>query len=90
MDLENHLFIPRCKDYRLQTDIQSVLHGYAYACPKHTHNLYLEILIAGGILGFVTFVVAIMTKFFILIKNLLLKKKSCYAIGSILLSAFLL
>jgi len=82
-------FHSRCRDYRFQTDKLSIIHGYAYACPKHTHHLYLEILIAGGILGFVTFVVAIMTKFFILIKNLLLKKKSYYAMGSILLTAFL-
>jgi len=82
-------FYSRCRDYRLQTDILSIIYGYAYACPKHTHHLYLEILIAGGVLSFITFVIVIMIKFFVLIKNILLQKKF-YTINSILLTTFLI
>ena len=82
-------FYPRCRDYRLQTDIQSIIHGYAYACPRHTHHLYLEILIAGGVLGFTIFVITIIIKFYILIKNLLIQKNSNYTLNTILLTALL-
>jgi len=82
-------FNSRCRDYRLQTDIRSKIYGYAYACQRHTHHLYLEILISGGVLGFITFIIAIIIKFFVLIKNILLKKNSDYIINSILLTAFL-
>jgi len=82
-------FYLRCKNYRLQNDIQSKLIGYADACPKHTHHLYLEILITGGVLGLITFVIAIMIKFFVLIKNIFFQKKSYYTISSVLLTAFL-
>jgi len=79
----------RCRDYRLQTDEKSIVYGYAYACPRHSHHLYLEILLAGGVIGFITFLIAIIIKFFVLIKNILLKKNSDYIINSILLTAFL-
>ena len=82
-------FYSRCRDFRLQTDKMSAIHGYAYACPKHTHHLYLEILIAGGVLGFTTFVIVIIIKFFVLIRNILTQKNAYYTLHTILLTAFL-
>jgi len=81
-------FYTRCRDYRLRNNPKSVEYGYAYACPKHTHNLYLEILIAGGLLGALVFIVAIITKFFLLTKNMLLQKPSYYNINFILILSF--
>jgi len=82
-------FYSRCRDFRLQTQKLSIIHGYAYACPKHTHHLYLEILISGGILGFIIFAIAIIIKFFVLTKNVLVQGTSYYTINSILLTSFL-
>jgi len=78
-------FYSRCKDYRLKNDPKSIEYGHAYACPKHTHNLYLEILIAGGLLGVLVLIVAIITKLFLLTKNILLQKPSFTTINSILI-----
>jgi len=83
-------FYTRCRDYRLRNDPKSVEYGYAYACPKHTHNLYLEILIAGGLLGAMVLIVAIVIKFFLLTKNMLIQKTSYYTINSILILSFLI
>jgi len=83
-------FHSRCTDYRLKNDPKSIEYGYAYACPKHTHNLYLEILIAGGLLGAMVLIVAIVIKFFLLTKNMLIQKTSYYTINSILILSFLI
>jgi len=83
-------FYTRCRDYRLRNDPKSIEYGYAYACPNHTHNLYLEILIAGGLLGAMVFIVAIIIKFFLLTKNMLLQKPSYYTLNSILILSFLI
>jgi len=40
-------FSSRCKDYRLKTKPLSIIYGYYNACPRHSHHLYLEILITG-------------------------------------------
>jgi len=83
-------FYSRCRDYRLQTDIKSIIYGYVYACPKHTHHLYLEILISGGILCFFIFLIVIIINLNLLTKNILQKKNSpYYTINSILLTAFI-
>jgi len=83
-------FYSRCRDYRIQTDVKSIIDGYAYACPKHTHHLYLEILISGGILSFLLFLIIIIIKLYLFTKNILQKKNSpYYAINSILLAAFI-
>jgi len=83
-------FSSRCRDYRLQTNIESKIYGYAYACPKHTHNLYLEIMISGGILSVLLFLIVIIIKLYLFTKNILQKKNSLYfTINSIILAAFI-
>lgn len=86
----NSSFYSRCKNYRMQTDFKSIVHKYAFACPKHTHHLYLEVLIASGALGFIVFVITIILKFFLLKKNLLNQISSHYTINSILLITLIL
>lgn len=81
-------FYFRCRDYRLKKDENSIIYKYAFACPNHTHNLYLEILIAGGILGFFIFFTAIILKFYLLVKSIL-QNTHHYTINSILLTAFI-
>jgi len=83
-------FFLRCRDYRLQKDPLSIEHGYFNACPKHTHHLYLEILISGGVVGALTFIIAIFIKFFLLLKSMLKQNSYYYSINSILIIAFLL
>jgi len=83
-------FKTRCRDYRLRNDPKSVEYGYAYACPNHTHNLYLEILITGGLLGAMVFIVAIIIKFFLLTKNMLLQKPSYYTLNFFLILSLLI
>jgi hypothetical protein len=86
----NSSFFSRCRDYRLKTDPLSIVYGYSNACPRHTHHLYLEILIAGGIIGALTFIIVILMKFLLLLKSVLEQKSHYYTINSILIIAFLL
>jgi len=82
-------FTSRCMQYKLENDPLSIYYGYYNACPRHTHHLYLEILIAGGIIGAITFIIAIIMKFLLLLKSILKQKSHHYTINSILIIAFL-
>jgi len=83
-------FSSRCKSYRLQTDKKSLKDGYFDACPRHTHNLYLEILVSGGILSFFLFISTIIIKFFLLAKYTFIKNSSYYLVNSILIITLIL
>ncbi len=48
-------FTERCKNYRINTDHLSLEFGYAYACPRHSHNLFIEIGLASGVVGLAIF-----------------------------------
>jgi len=50
-------FPERCKNLRLKFDKNSLIHGYFLACPSHSHNLFLEIAISSGLIGFSLFLI---------------------------------
>jgi len=68
-------FHERCKNYRINTDQLSLEFGYAYACPRHSHNLFIEIGLASGVVGlaifsfFLVLKIVNLTRIFINFKN---------------------
>ena len=44
-------FNKRCSNFKKNFDALSIVAGYAYACPNHSHNFYIEIGLSSGIVG---------------------------------------
>lgn len=68
-------FYERCKKYRLNSSNKS----WAAACPAHSHNLYGEIIISGGLIGLLFFLTFIILKILNLLKKIIfIKNKNIY------------
>jgi len=61
-------FPERCSYYRKSTDPLAVERGYMYACPRHSHNLFIEIGLGSGVIGLIFF------SFFLILKIINLSK----------------
>lgn len=61
-------FTIRCSNYRKNSDPLSLKFGYANACPRHSHNLFIEIGLASGVVGLAIF------SFFLVLKIVNLTK----------------
>ena len=71
-------FPKRCTVHRQSTNPESIDLGYALACPRHSHNLYLEIAVSSGLIGFAIFTIFLIlkTKTFVDKGIVLFKQKS--------------
>lgn len=69
-------FYERCVKYRLNNNSNK---SWLTACPAHTHNLYGEIIISGGIIGLLFFLTFIILKIYNLLKKIIfIKNKNIY------------
>lgn len=57
-------FPERCKNLRIKYDKNSKIYGYYLACPPHSHNLFLEIAISSGLIGFSLFLIFLLINIF--------------------------
>jgi len=68
-------FKKRCSNYRINNDPLSLELGYAYACPNHSHNIYLEITLSTGVFGLIVFLSFLFLKIKGIVKILIILKK---------------